>query len=116
MKDNKLSELAVEFVLTRQMGELANLTEAKISERLGVARAYLRRKFKTAQKMTLEKFILREKMHRATFILENEHEISLERLSAELGFSRTDHFVMEFENYLAINPDKYRELKRGKRA
>jgi len=116
MKGNKLSDRAVEFILTRQLGELANLTEVKISESLGVGRRYLSRKFKATQRMTLNRFILREKMHRATSILEDEHEISMKRLSAELGFPGIDHFVMEFENYLAIDPGKYRKLKKRKRA
>lgn len=111
MKTSKLSERAVEFILTRSLNELARLTETQVSEKLGANKAFLCQIFKSVQNISLKGFILREKLHRATFILEKVPGISIEELSVKLGFQRTEHFIKEFENYLAIKPGRYKELK-----
>lgn len=109
-KYNLLIDRAVEFILTRNIDELATLTEKKIAENLKVKPFYLQETFETERNIALERFITREKIHRAVFILEKNQLLSVEEISNKLGFSRSDDFVMEFREYLAIDPHKYKEL------
>ena len=111
MNNNGLSTQAVEFIITRDLDELAHLTETGISQVLGANQAVLRRLFKTSQSISLERFILREKLHRAAFILEREPGISVKKLSERLGFPEVEHFSKAFEDYLAITPGRYKELR-----
>ena len=111
MSNNGLSERAVEFILTRNIEELAHLTEAGVSQVLGANQAVLLRIFKVNQDISLERFILREKLHRAAFVLASEPEISVKKLSEILGFRKIEHFSKEFEDYLAITPARYKKLR-----
>ena len=110
-RDNRLADRAVEFILTRDTGELRTLTEEKIAKTLEVKSSHLAETFKIQQCIPLDRFITREKIHRAVFILEKDHSISIEALSKKLGFPRLKDFVMEFEHYLLIDPHRYKEIR-----
>ena len=111
-KKNTLhSDRAVEYILTRDIESLSRLTEEKIAEVLEISPAYLLKKFKIDQQIPLSRFIMREKIHRAVFILEKNHTVPIAELSEKLGFYHIDDFVREFESYLAIEPGRYRDLK-----
>ncbi|HLP45985.1 MAG TPA: hypothetical protein VK469_08565 [Candidatus Kapabacteria bacterium] len=110
-KNSLLVDRAVEFILTRNIDELGALTEEKIAENLKVQPSYLLETFKLEHSITLKRFITREKIHRAIFILEKNQVQSVEELSNKLGFPRSDDFVMEFQEYLAIDPFRYKELR-----
>ena len=113
MKNNSsISDQVAEYILTRNIDELGTLSQEKIADMMGQDLAYLARKFKRSQKISIPGFILREKMHRTVFLLEKEEEINFQELSRKLGFITVDHFVREFKSYLAIDPYRYKELKR----
>ena len=110
-KNTFLCDKAVEFILTRDIDELGALTEEKVAETLEVKPSDLAEIFKTHQSITLNHFILREKIFRAVFMLEKNPSISIERLSTQLKFCQIDDFVMEFQNNIFIDPYRYKELK-----
>jgi AraC-like DNA-binding protein len=110
-KNNLLADRAVEFILTRNIEQLGNLTEEEIAETLKVKPSYLLKTFRTQQNIALKRFITREKIHRAIFILDKNQAISVDELSHKLGFHKTAEFSLEFQSYLAIDPYRYRELR-----
>ncbi len=111
MKKNKISDRAVDYILTRRNEELKDLTEVKVASGIGANRSYLARCFKTDRNISLSRFVRREKIHRALFILEKDHRKCIEELAKELGFIKVDDFVREFKNQVAIEPSKYRDLR-----
>jgi AraC-like DNA-binding protein len=113
VKDNQnehLCDRVEEYILTCDIEELGVLTEKRIAEALDVNPSELIRKFARHQRIALNRFLVRERIHRAVFMLEKDRSIPVASLSEKLGFSRTDEFVMEFKNYVAVHPNKYREL------
>ena len=106
----KTSDLAAEFILTRKTEELASLTGREIAETLGLDLSHLSETFEAQQHIELDQFITREKLHRSVFILDEDHEISIDDLARKLGFRETRQFAREFENYLLIPPRRYREI------
>jgi AraC-like DNA-binding protein len=112
MKKKRISERAVDFILSRENEDLKHLTEQKVAQGIGANRSYLSRSFKIDQNITLAKFVKREKIHRALFILDKEHEKSIIDLSIELGFMNIKDFILEFKNQVAIEPEKYRDLRK----
>lgn len=112
MKKRKISEQAVDFILTRRNEELKSIKVEEIARILKANRSYLSRSFKVDQSISLTRFILREKIHRAIFLIENGYEKTMAQLSTDLGFFKLDNFVNEFRHHLAIDPDRYRELRR----
>lgn len=112
MKKEKISDLAVEYILTRNNRQLRDLKEEIVAQVIGVPGDNLGQRFKRDQKISLGDFISREKIHRAIFILETQHDKSIADLSKELGFTSKKEFATKFENYLAISPAGFRDLKK----
>jgi len=110
VKKRKISDLAVEFILKQSEEELQKLSAAKIARFLGVSKAYLSQEFKKDQKISCPDFIVREKLHRAFFVLNMNREKSIDKLAKELGFPTTDDFTIEFEKYHAITPERYKVI------
>ena len=106
-----LSDRAVEYILTRDLEDLGHLDEEQIAQRLRVDLPSLLNTFESHQKITLRRFIIREKIHRALFILDKTPVVSIENLSRQLGFPQTRDFISEFTGYFHVAPDRYRELR-----
>jgi AraC-like DNA-binding protein len=104
-----LCDRVVEYIMTCDVEELGVLTEKRIAEALDISPSELVRKFARHQRIALNRFLVRERIHRAVFMLEEDRSIPVATLSEKLGFSRSDEFVMEFKNYLAVHPNKYRD-------
>ncbi len=114
MKREKVSERAVGIILTCRDEELSTLRGKDIAEVMGIHPVYLSQRFKIDQKISLSQFINREKIYRAIFILDRDHEISVETLARRLGFPGVENFVNKFESILPIKPEKYQELAKMK--
>lgn len=110
MFDHHISPRVVEFILTRELNELSTLTPGKISEALGLNPVEMTLAFESDQHIPLDRFILREKMYRAFFLVEKNHEITIEELAKKTGFHQTHEFAKEFETVFLIDPGKYKEL------
>ena len=92
MKKKKVSEKAAEFILTRNLDDLKELTVEKVAKTIGVNRFSLTLKFIIDQGITIPNFIMREKLHEAYFILEEDEKKSIDELSKELGFLKVEDF------------------------
>jgi AraC-like DNA-binding protein len=112
MGRESLCRQVVEFILSRDRRELAALDEKKIAGIFGVRRSHLSREFEATQKMALDKFILKERLHRAFFMIEEDQEVSGRELSEKLGFAKFRNFSREFKNLFLIDPDRYIHLRR----
>lgn len=113
MSRETISDLAAEFILKQSMENIRQLTLLKVARNLGVSSAYLSRRFKKDQDITFSKFLLREKLHRAFFILTEIREKPVAELAKELGFATTKKFNIEFEKYHFISPARYKEIMTG---
>ncbi len=111
MKETRISEKAVELILTCKTEELQHLTETGIASIIGVDNQSLSQDFKIDQYISISDFILREKIYRAYFLLRKNSGISIDELSRKLGFSTVEDFNTEFEKHFAINPQKFRDIK-----
>jgi len=110
MMTEEIAMLAVEFILTRNMEELANLKDIQIAQGIGVDIFDLSSCFEADRQMAISEFILREKIYRAYFILRKDARISIKKLSNELGFTKLADFNSVFERYFAISPKNYQNL------
>ena len=111
MLRKKISERAVEFILTRQYNDLKHLTSKKVAKNIGVNRLFLYLNFIKDLKTTLPNYIMKQKIHEAFFILTRDKLKSVNELSGELGFLNVDDFCFEFEKYYAIDPEGFKKLR-----
>ncbi|MGE5342173.1 MAG: helix-turn-helix transcriptional regulator [Candidatus Omnitrophota bacterium] len=114
MKEKTISDRVVEYVLTVPDHEFAELTAAVLAHSFCMDRTKLSRHFKRGVHMTLEDFLIREKMTRAAFLLKAQERITVEEVSKKIGYSTADYFIRKFKSYYGIAPGKYREYKQGR--
>jgi len=110
MNEKEISQKMVHYVLSRDLKALSSLTPKKVAKFFGLKIEEVHRLFTSVQNISLDKFINREKMWRALFIIENNKDVSLERLAKELGFYDRQIFEKEFQALLLIHPTRYQEL------
>lgn len=103
-------EMATAFILTRSDKELSNLKLKDAAEAVGRDSALLANEFELGQNITFEKFVLREKVHRAIYALEQEEDITISNLARRLGFTTTYDFSFAFEKYFLICPRRYKKI------
>lgn len=103
-----ISDKVVEFVLTREVGDLENLTVSAIARKFSVNRCYLSQKFKYDKKFTLHDYILMVKILRSLSLLETQEEITVEDLSRKMGFAGPDYFTRVFKRIIGTTPGKYK--------
>ena len=113
-KRDFLCNLAMEFVLTRKIEELGELTVAGIAKELKVSRSYLSRVFKKERDFSLGIYLLREKMMRTAILLSGEPQMTIKELSEKMGFLDAGYFAYVFKKYFGISPGRYRESKKNK--
>ncbi len=109
-KSDKLSDRVVEFVLNCSLDDFQNLTVTKIATTFHVNRCYLSRKFKSDKEFTLCEFLMREKLSRAILLLRGNQNISIQDLSAKMGFSNSNYFIQIFKNFYGAPPGRYRDF------
>ena len=112
MHNDHISHRVVEFILTRQLDELSTLTREEISGALNLDPVKMTRAFESDQHISLDRFIVREKMYRAFSLIEKNHGITIEELAKKMGFLQTLEFAKEFKTIFLIDPGKYKELVR----
>jgi two-component system response regulator YesN len=108
-KKKNISDRVVEFVLKSSLDDFQDLTVTKIASTFHVNRCYLSRKFKSDKAFTLCEFLIREKLSRSIVLLRENDQITIQELSAKMGFSNTNYFIQIFRNYFGAPPGRYRE-------
>jgi AraC-like DNA-binding protein len=110
-KKDTLADRVVKFIISRTLEQLGTLTVEETARIFDVETAYLIEQFEKQKRITLKRYITREKIHRAFFKLEVNHSDSIESIANRLGFRRIAEFETEFQNYLFIPPRQFKELR-----
>lgn len=114
-KNASMIERAAEYILSLKHEKIKSLTAADVAAKVDKNLVFLSLIFKIVRKISLANFILREKLHRAYYILKKDQDISILELSKKLGFPDAEIFEEEFEKYYAIKPILFQEFKERNR-
>ncbi len=113
MKRTTVADRVIEYVLTRQLRDFANLTVDLVASSLKVNRSHLSRTFTREKGFTIEEYVFRIKLLRAASVLVENNGYSIKKVSKMMGFARSDYFIRVFKSYFGTTPAKYRALVRG---
>jgi AraC-like DNA-binding protein len=110
----------VNYIATRDIEELAELTVEGIARCLMTSRSNLHYLFNKFKNMTPGEFLTHYKLSRGVTLLEDNPRLSITELSQKVGFYTVDYFIRIFINHFGITPGKYRmymriDLERKKR-
>lgn len=81
-----------------------------IENQLHLDYKYLSNIFSKAQGITLEKFIILQKIEKVKELLE-QHSLTLSEISYRLGYSEVSHLSSQFKRIAGITPSNFKKLK-----
>ena len=115
-KEDNLSDQVVEFLLSREVDEMANLTVKNIAKNFDVNPSFLSRKFLEEKKIHLGEHIMQMKIYRSALLLimTDSQELTVSKLAKLMGFCNSSYFIDSFKKYFGIGPGKYRECTKWK--
>lgn len=81
-----------------------------ISSRLGKDYPYLSGLFSESEDITIEKYIINQKIERVKELLGYD-EMNLNQIALKMGYSSTAHLSAQFKNVTGITPSKFKALE-----
>jgi two-component system response regulator YesN len=113
MKNIEVYDEVLQHIVSVPDEELSGLSVGVLAHSFKIDRYRLLRQFKRQTGMTLEDFLLKEKMTRAAFLLKAYGNITVKEVSRRIGYSTSDYFIRKFRQYYGIVPGRYKALKRA---
>lgn len=111
---SRVSDNVVEYILTREVDDLENLTVNSIARKFKINRCYLSQRFKSDKQFSLHQYILMVKVLRSLVLLEGNEDITVEKLSRTMGFSSGDYFTRVFKKIIGTTPGRYKICSKNK--
>ena len=105
-------EVVKKVLLYIQQNYEKEISNASIAAQFGYHEFYMNRIFKKSTGMTLHKAILRERIRVACSLLQST-DLSVQRISSEVGFSDRSQFCTAFKKHTSYTPTDYRKKKVG---
>ena len=106
LQTNKYPDDIKNFITLLSLPENIALNAQEAVKLSNYSYSYFEKKFKEATKISLQKFIVQNKMEYAKKILSKGH-VSLVDLSLMLGYDSLSHFSRIFKKNFGISPGKY---------
>lgn len=110
----RIKNTIVEFIHHRNQADNPYKFSYLIGERLGMDYSYLSDLFSSAQGVTIEQYIILQRVERAKELLVYD-ELSLQEIARDLGYSSVSHFSNQFKKATGLSPSYYKRLKNKKR-
>lgn len=89
-------------------------TSDYIAKELGHDYSYLSNLFSSVEGITIEKYIINQKIEKVKELLVYD-ELSLNEISYQLGYSSVQHLSNQFKKVTGLTPSHFKKLKENKR-
>ena len=111
----KIKTLIIEKIQNTKDGELERFNFSKyLSENLNVTYQYLSHLFSSLEDITVEKYIIHQKIEKVKELLVYD-ELTLSEIAFNLGYSSVQHLSSQFKKITGFTPSHYKNLKDKKR-
>ncbi|MBE9467320.1 MAG: helix-turn-helix transcriptional regulator [Bacteroidetes bacterium] len=98
---------------TKDIAESINSSDF-ISREIGYEYSYLSKLFSSVEGITIEKYIINQKLEKTKELLVY-NELSLSEISYQLGYSSVQHLSNQFKKTTGLTPSHFKNLKENKR-
>lgn len=85
-----------------------NISAATIAAHTGYSTAHISRRFKQHFGLTLQAFLIDQRIHHAKALMLQDTNLSLAEIALEAGFYDQSHFVRNFKKAYAVSPHAYK--------
>jgi AraC family transcriptional regulator len=117
-KNSKLVEKIKVLIIEKihhQNGKLEKFSFSKyLSNELGVNYSQLSSVFSSCEGVTIEKFIIKQKIEKVKELL-TYNELTLSEIAFKLGYSSVQHLSNQFRQITGLNPTYFKKLKDHRR-
>ena len=110
---NQVKSLIVEHIHHASYSPNINFSTL-ISEKLNHEYSYLSRLFSSVEGITIEKYILRQKIERVKELIFYD-ELTLSEIAFKLNYSSSSHLSSQFKKETGMSPSAFKQLKKTDR-
>lgn len=105
----KIKNTIVQYIQREDLDDSHNFSEL-LSSALNKEYSYLSKLFSEAEGITIEKYIIDQKIERVKELLAYG-ELTLSEISFKLGYSSVAHLSSQFKKVTGFNPSDFRKMK-----
>lgn len=98
---------------SKELEETLNISDYLL-ERINYDYSYLSRLFSSVEGITIEKYIISQKIEKVKELLVYD-ELTLNEISYLLGYSSVQHLSKQFKKITGLTPSHFKKLKENKR-
>lgn len=109
-----IKNIVIELIHHSNLNGLRSSYSDLIATRLGKDYTYLSRLFSNSQDMTIERFIIEQKVEKIKELLEYR-ELNLNEISYQMGYSSSAHLSTQFKSITGITPSQFKALGKNNR-
>lgn len=116
-KDQLIEQIKVQVIELVHHSDLSALHQSLMSviaEKLNKEYVYLSRLFSDAEGITIEKYIIQQKVERVKELLEYG-QMNLNEIAYAMGYSSSAHLSTQFKTVTGMSPSKYKAQPAGNR-
>ena len=108
-----IKSIVIEQVFYKKENLSTNFSDL-LSEKLNHEYSSLSRLFSSTEGVTIEKFILKQKIERVKELIFYK-ELTLSQIAYEVGYSSVAHLSTQFKKETGMNPSEFKKLKESRR-
>lgn len=109
-----IKNIVVELVHHSDLSELKIAYSDLIATRLGKDYTYLSRLFSNSQDVTIEHFIIEQKVEKIKELLDYG-ELNLNEIAYQMGYSSSAHLSTQFKSITGLTPSHYRSSEQQRK-
>lgn len=109
-KDQLIELIKTEVINLVHYSELNEINQSLmhvVAERLNKDYAYLSRAFSDTQGITIERYIIQQKIEKVKELLEYD-ELNMNEIAYKMGYSSSAHLSAQFKSVIGMSPSKYK--------
>ncbi len=111
----KIKNVIIKLIYQNKLEHLnKNFSEVIVSE-VGKDYSYLSNLFSSVERITIEKYIILQKIERVKELLVYE-ELTLNEIAYQLGYSSAQHLSGQFKSITGLTPSHFKSIKNQRRA
>ncbi len=111
---DRIKTLVIEMTHYNKEVSASTNTSAFISKEMGYDYSYLSNLFSSVEGITIEKYIINQKIEKVKELLIYD-ELSLNEISFQLGYSSVQHLSNQFKKVTGLTPSHFKKIKDNKR-
>lgn len=105
----QIKNQVIELVHYSDLNDVKNSLTQALADRMNKDYAYLSRQFSEVEGLTIEKYIIQQKIERVKELLEYG-EFNLNEIAYKMGYSSSAHLSTQFKMLTGFSPSKYKTM------